>query len=160
MYEVKPEQPNLIKRLLELSFDQGKGNFKEFKVEIAYKNGIGYTDQLPIQGCTTALCNSVSESTLLPENVTEHYFDFTLLNWTDSEKEQVEQDFKEKGLEYFVENNWSVDYDKFFIDVPFIVNLINGDGNIALAPPPDYPDPDLDIKFWEEVNSKNIDEIK
>lgn len=160
MYEVKPEQPNLIKRLVELSFDQGKGKFKEFKVEIAYKNGIGYTDELPIQGCTTAFCKSVSESTLTADNVVDYYFDFTLLNWTDSEKLQVETDFKENGLKYFIEHGWSVDYDNYFINVPFIVNMVNGDGNIALAPPPPYPDPDIDIKFWEEVNSKNIDEMK
>lgn len=160
MYEVKPEQSNLIKRLIELSFDQGKGNFKEFKVEIAYKDGIGYTDQLPIQGCTTALCNSVSESTLSEDNVVDYYFDFTLLNWTDEEKIQVEKDFKQQGLKYFTQNGWSIDYEKFFIDVPFIVNLINGEGKVELAPPPDYPDPDIDIKFWQEFNERNIDNLK
>lgn len=160
MYEVKPEQPNLIKRLIELSFDQCKGKFKEFKVEISYKTGIGYTDQLPIQGCTTALCNSISESTLNTDNIVDYYFDFTLENWTDSEKLQIETDFKENDLKYFIDHGWSVDYDKYFINVPFIVNMVNGDGNIALAPPPPYPDPDIDIKFWEEVNSENIDEMK
>lgn len=159
MYKVIPEEPNLIRRLIELSFDQGKNKFKEFKVEIFYKNGIGYTETLPTQGCTTASCKSVSEETLNKDNVNDYYFDFTLLNWTDEEKTQIEIDFKQQGLDYFVQNNWIVDHDEYFIDVPFIVDMIDGEGNVALAPPPDYPDPELDIKQWRAFAEKNLDKL-
>ena len=159
MYKVTPEGPNLIRRLVELSFDQGKNKFKEFKVEFFYKNGVGYTESLPIQGCTTASCKSVSDETLAVDNINDYYFDFTLLNWTDEEKSQVEKDLKQHGLDYFIQNNWIIDYDEFFVDVPFIVDMIDGEGNVALAPPPDYPDPELDIKRWQAFAEKNLDKL-
>jgi len=159
MYKVIPEGPNLIRRLVELSFDQGKNKFKEFKLEIFYKNGVGYTDALPIQGCTTASCKNVSDDTVSSDNINDYYFDFTLLNWTDEEKTQIENNVRQQGLDYLIQNNWVVDHDEFFVDVPFIVDMVDGEGNVALAPPPDYPDPDLDIKQWQAFAEKNLDKL-
>lgn len=160
MYEIKPDEPNLVRRLVELSFAENKKIIREVKVEIFYKTGIGFSDTLPIRGCTTAECDSVSEDTMLPDNIQDFYFDYTILNWSDDNKSQFETDIKTQGLDFLLKNGWSKDYDRFYIDVPFIVNMVDGKGNVALAPPPDYPDPDIDIKNWQKFVGEDIDKLE
>lgn len=160
MYEIKPDESNLVRRLVELSFAEDKKIIREVKVEIFYKTGVGFSDTLPTHGCTIAECNSVSEDTILPDNIRDFYFDYTILNWSDDKKLQFETDIKTQGLDFLLRNGWSKDYDRFYIDVPFIVNMVDGDGNVALAPPPDYPDPDIDIKNWKKFVGEDVDKLE